>query len=56
MLSLLAVATMAMAGCESNSPDSQANRTDLNNRAKTALQQMTTKDPKLQDTINSQVG
>lgn len=55
-LSLLAVATMAMVGCESNSPDSQANRTDLNNRAKAAMQQMTSQDPKLGDMINSSVG
>jgi lipid-binding SYLF domain-containing protein len=55
-LTLLAVATMAMVGCETNSPDSQANHADLNQRSRTTVQQMTAQDPKLQDLINSSVG
>jgi lipid-binding SYLF domain-containing protein len=56
LLSLFAVATMAMVGCESNSPNSAANGVDLNNKGQIALKGMTAQDPHLQDLINNSVG
>ena len=52
----LAVIVMALAGCETNTPNSAANRIDTKARAKTALQEMTAQDPHLQDLINSSAG
>ena len=56
LLSLGALGLMALVGCETNHTDSTANRADLNNRAQSAMNQMTAQDPRLQDTLNNSVG
>ena len=53
---VLAVVAMALAGCESTSGNSAANRTELSNSGKTALDQMVAKDPNLQDQTNNSYG
>lgn len=53
MLSIFGIVAMAVAGCETATPNSPANRVGLQDDAQTALKQMTSQDPKLQDVINS---
>jgi lipid-binding SYLF domain-containing protein len=53
LLSVLAVMAVTLAGCETNTPQSAANRTDLQNRGQSTLQQMTANDAKLADVVNS---
>lgn len=55
-VSVLAMMALGLAGCETNTPNSAANRTDQQQRAQTALQQMTNQDAKLQDLIQSSYG
>jgi lipid-binding SYLF domain-containing protein len=53
MLSIFGIVAMALAGCETASPNSPANRVGLQDDSQTALRQMTSQDPKLQDVISS---
>lgn len=56
LLSVLAVVAVTLTGCETNKPQSSANRVDLHNQAQTSLQQMIAADPKLQDVVNNAYG
>ena len=53
LLPILGMMVMALAGCESSTPNSAANQVGLRNDAQTALRQMIAQDSKLQDVINN---
>jgi lipid-binding SYLF domain-containing protein len=55
-LPLMAIAAIAVAGCESTGGNTAAQQDTLNQRAQIALQEMTRTDPGLQNVINNAYG
>jgi len=56
ILPVFVVAAMGLIGCETNTPNSAASRTELKSHADTGLQQFLAQDSHLQDVINNSVG
>lgn len=56
ILPVFVVAAMGLIGCETNTPNSTASRTELKTHADSGLQQFYAQDAKLQDTVNNSVG
>jgi lipid-binding SYLF domain-containing protein len=56
LIPLLAVAAMAMVGCESTGPNAPAPKTELQPRADASLQQFLSHDPALQNLIDNSAG
>jgi lipid-binding SYLF domain-containing protein len=53
---VLAILAMALAGCETTSGNSQADNETLNNRARSSLKEMESKDSSLQNAVNNAYG
>lgn len=56
IVSTLATAALILAGCETNTPNSAANNTELQQRAQSTVQQMMNQDPDIKDVIKNAYG